>query len=451
MFNWTERRKRERDWRRERREFVYLDEVSVISLVAARDGGIADTITETLARTAEAEGKVSMSVPGRGGATTGVESRHKVTSSSSREVVRRTVIQSTFGDLRFGGNKYSPPLMQEYRDIPKKLVGCVENSEDLRGARNRKLRKLKKLKKHGLLTPLDALRRGDVIELDIQLRPDKVFSIAAGIDSFADLMQGRSSIFGDASTLVADVVPMGEVIDRLMVGLIPIHGAPTNIVVVDIDGEPHLVDKRVIKDASPFASTVRAWELVGVTEEPSYWKDLRRVLYTRDCFTVYARVVNPRLTRRWNPVKLSGLIGDVSLEAAQAIIDLPNELEKGLNRPSQEPLLDVRGMFHLFAQLIETDFDNSPDTTDVVAAISEAVAIFKRADGDISQERAAFDGVLAAFSKVNERELEREDLVTRRALARASAQASLAVPSPPDEPSVPPIDQLEVEVVAIYW
>ena len=312
MLKWTERKKRERDWRSERREFIYLDEVSVISLVAARDGGIADTITETLARTAEAEGKVSVTVPGKVGAQAGVQSRHKVTSSSSREVVRRTVIQSTFGDLRFGGNKYSPPLMQEYRDVPKRFVGYIEDVQDLHAIGNRKL---KKLKRRGLLTPLDTLRRGDVIELEIQLRPNKVFSIAAGIDSFADLIQGRSAIFGDASTLVADIVPMGEVIDRLMVSLIPIHGAPTNIVVVDIEGEPHLVDRRVIKDASPFADTVRAWELVGVTEEPSYWKDLRRVLYTRDRFTVYARVVNPKLTTRWNPVKLSGLIGDVSKEA----------------------------------------------------------------------------------------------------------------------------------------
>lgn len=448
MLNWTERKKRERDWRSERREFIYLDEVSVISLVAARDGGIADTITETLARTAEAEGRVSVSVPGKGGASAGVESRHKVTSSSSREVVRRTVIQSTFGDLRFGGSRYSPPLVQEYRDVPKKFLGYIENSEDLSAARGRKL---KRLKKRGLLTPLETLRRGDVIELDIQLRPNKVFSIAAGIDSFADLMQGRSSIFGDASSLVADIVPMGEVIDRLMVGLIPIHGAPTNIVVVDIDGEPHLVDKRVIKEASPFANAVRTWELVGVTEEPSYWKDLRRVLYTRDRFTVYARVVDPSLTTRWNPVKLSGLIGDVSEEAAQAIVALPEVLEQSLNQPRQEPLVDVRGMFHLFAELLRTDFDAAPDALNLAAAVSEAVAIFTSAGGDMSQERAAFDAVLAAFTTVNERELDREDLVAKRTLARASANATSALPLLADETTVAPVDQLEVEVVAIYW
>ena len=57
---------RDRKWRSERREFIYLDEVSVTSRIAARDGEIADTVTEKLARSAESESKLSASVPFRG-------------------------------------------------------------------------------------------------------------------------------------------------------------------------------------------------------------------------------------------------------------------------------------------------------------------------------------------------------------------------------------------------
>lgn len=448
MLSGRERRKRERDWRSERREFIYLDEVSVISLVAARDGGIADTITEKLSRTAEAESKTSISVPLKGGPTIGAESRHKVTDSSAREVVRRTVIQSTFGILRFGGSTQSQPLVQEYRDLPKKLVAYVSTPEDLSGPWNRKF---KKLKKRGLLTPLVSLRRGDVVEIDIDLRPNKAFSVAAAIESFVDIMQGRSEIFGDASAQVAEVIPIGEIIDRLMVGLIPIHGAPTNIVLVDIDGEPHLIDRRVIAPGSAFAASARKWEIVGVTEETSYWKDLRRVLYTRDQFTVYARIVNPSLVNKWNPVKLAGLMGDVSEDIAREIVALPDELERQLNKSDPEPLVDLRGMFHRFAELLDDDVETAPDSTTISGAVTEAVAIFNHADGDMSQERTAFDSIVAVYDKANETRLDREAVTEKRAVARAAAySATVAVQTPP-VPATELIDQLEVEVVAIYW
>ena len=448
MLSGRGRKKRERDWRSERREFIYLDEVSVISLVAARDGGIADTITEKLSRTAEVESKTSISVPLKGGPNVGAETRHKVTDSSAREVVRRTVIQSTFGTLRFGGSTPSQPLVQEYRDLPKKFVAYVSTPEDLSGTWNRKFGKLKK---RGLLTPLASLRRGDVVEIDIGLRPNKMFSVAAAIESFVDIMQGRSEIFGDASAQVAEVIPIGEVIDRLMVGLVPIHGAPTNIVLVDIDGQPHLIDCRVIKPGSPFAASARQWEIVGVTEEPSYWKDLRRVLYTRDRFTVYARVVNPNLVNKWNPVKLAGLMGDVSEDVAREILALPDELDRQLNPSLPEPLVDLRGMFHRFAELLEVDVETTPDSTTISVAVSEAVAIFNHADGEMSQERTAFDSIVAVYDKANENKLDREVVAEKRAVARAVAYAATGVVQTPPAPVTELIDQLEVEVVAIYW
>lgn len=448
MLSRHERKRRERDWRSERREFIYLDEVSVISLVAARDGGVANTITEKLSRTAEAESKTSVSVPTTGGGKVGAETRHKVTDSSSREVVRRTVIQSTFGDLRFGGRNPSEPLVREYRDLPRKLVGCIAKSEDLSANWNWKL---KKLTKRGLLTPLGTLRRGDVIEMDVQLRPNKTFSVTAAIDSFVDIMQGRSEVFGEASAQVAEMIPIGEVIDRLMVGLIPIHGAPSNIVVVDIDGQPHLIDHRVIKPGSPFADRARRWEIVGVTEEPSYWKDLRRVLYTRDRFTVYARVVNPTLVTNWNPVKLAGLMSDVSADVAREIAALPQELERQLSASQPEPTVDFRDMFLRFAELLNADVKTAPDATTVGNAVSEAVAIFDSAAGDISHERAAFDFIVSAYDRANGGKLDREVVAEKRAIARAAAYASIVGVQAPPVAATEQIDQLEVEVVAIYW
>lgn len=448
MPSWRERKRRERDWRRVRREFIYMDEVSVISLVAARDGGIAQTITDSLSRTVEAEGKISVSVAGKRSGRAGIENRHKVSDSSSSEVVRRTVIQSTFGDLRFGGKAEDAlPLVQEYRDLPRRVAGSVATVDDLSAFWHWRSRRLKKL---GLLTPLEDIRRGDVIEIDIQLRPNKMFSVSAGIESFVDLTSGRDGIFGEAATIGPEIVPIAEIIDRLMVGLIPIHGASTNIVVVDLDDKPHLIDRRVLKADSQLARTAREWEIVGVTEEPSYWKDLRRILYTRDRFTVYARVENPELVKRWNPVKLSGLMGSLFEGLETAILDLPDEFERHLTNAQPEPAVDLRGVFQHFAELLAPRFTTLPSDTDLAAAITSAVATYNGAGADLNQQRVAFDAVVTAFTNVNDESIDREDLVSLRLLSLSSALAPAARDQGVELPKEQ-VDQLEVEVVAIYW
>lgn len=441
---WSSKRERIRQWRAELREFIYLDEVSVISLVAARDGSIRDTITETLSRTAEAEAKVTAAAPIKA-MKVGAESRHKLTDSSSRSVVRKTVIQGTFGDLRTGGSSNAMPVVRENRFLPERLLGCVASLDDLK-------KKRKKLAKHGLLTPLDKLQRGDVFEVNVALRPDKMFSFVRGIESMVSIMQGRDGLFGEGADKVEEGTPIAEVIDQFLVGLIPIHGSPINLNLVDIDGESYLIDGRVFHAESPFAAKPRSWELVAVTEEPSYWKDLRRVLYTGEQFTIYARIINPKLITGWNPVKLAGLMGDISKDVEREILALPDRLAEMFDDLEPAPAVELDGMFRRFADHLISEFATSPDPESLAMAIGEAVLILKSADGDPSIERSAFDAVLLEFEKLNDGKLDRERVEELRSLARAAelAAAPTVVPAraaPPGDP----VQQLEVEVVAIYW
>ncbi|MGL5824504.1 MAG: DUF6414 family protein, partial [Nocardioides sp.] len=55
LSNWRRRRQQRRAWKRKRREFVYLDEVSVTSLIAARDGSVPESYKSTLSATTTAE------------------------------------------------------------------------------------------------------------------------------------------------------------------------------------------------------------------------------------------------------------------------------------------------------------------------------------------------------------------------------------------------------------
>jgi hypothetical protein len=438
--------RRDREWRSERREFIYLDEVSVTSLIAARDGAIAETVTETLSRSAEADYRISANVPIKG-AKVGIASGQRVTDTSSREVVRRAVIQSTFRNLRTGGRQDSLPLVRDSRDTRDRFAAKFARPEDLTR------RKQRKLTNAGLLTALDTLRRGDVIEIEVRLRPHKLFTLVSAIDSFADLMKGLDQLFGAAAKQVAEVAPIADVIERLMVGLVPVQGTAANVAIIDIDGLPHLIDTRVIKPGSELAGTTRPFELVAVTEGGSYWKDLRRVLYTENEYTVYARVVSPNLQTAWNPVKLADLMSHVNQDLAAPFKELPNAFDGAFGQDEPEPALDIRGMFHRFADAIAVKTGTTPDETSIADAVTAAHGAFIAASADVVLERAAFDIVTHEFEKTSGQPIDRELVCTARTTVAVEAlpKAVASVDTLNAPAQALPIEQLEVEVVAIHW
>lgn len=439
-------------WRSERREFIYLDEVSVTSLIAARDGTIPETVTDSLSRAAETDGRMSAGAPTTNNAI-GVQFGQRITNTSSREVVRRAVIQSTFGSLRTGGARDSAPLLRDKSQIKAKLAGRFDTADQLTR------RKQKKLARAGLLTRLDTLSRGDVIEVEIRLRPHKLFTLVSAIESFADLMQGQSALFGPVAEKVEEVASIAEVIERLMVGLVPIHGMAANFAIIDLNGTTHLIDTRVIKPSGPLSSATRPFEIVALTDNSSYWKDLRRVLYTGNEYTLYARVVAPTLQTDWNPVKLAELMRDISDSLAEPFSELTKfadgAFDSARTNSIPEPGLDVRGMFHRFAEVLSDEVGVEPDPVTLGDAVTDATAAYIADSGDLAAERATFDIVARRIAGDGEQEPLSRDLIHEvRSTVLAEAKGTAALGAKPDHTSLErdiPIDQLEVEVVAIYW
>lgn len=96
-----------RRWRRKRaskrqsaplREFVYLDEVSVYSLIASRLGPIAAEFTEKQTASLQSETRSSLSA-GSGVAKAGVDSRLATGQTQESQVVRRSIVQTTFKEF----------------------------------------------------------------------------------------------------------------------------------------------------------------------------------------------------------------------------------------------------------------------------------------------------------------------------------------------------------------
>jgi hypothetical protein len=470
-MRFLKRKRRDRDWRRHRREFVYLDEVSVTSLVAARDGAISETTTDTLSKTSESESKASIGIPLKGMAF-GAESRVRSADSSSREVVRRAVIQSTFRELRTGGNNDIYLARDDKPSYPRRIwdfgkveeVWEFETLEELRP-------KIRALTKNGLMLAVDSITRGDILELEVVLDADNMYRLVSALSSIIEIVNGREALFGIDLTDFEQVLPLVEVIDRLLVGLVPICGTSTKFRLVTIDEVDYIIDRKVLKTGSELSNCSRPLEIVGVTEFKSYWRDLRRVLFTDSAYTAYVRVESTGLRADWNPVKLADVLRSIGLDMEQMIRELPNSFAAAVNQPDN--LLpdeititqdSIVRKFEAFGRRIAAE-EGVEISDGALHEAAERATIHYTNNADFDGRREAFEivvKVVEAKGSVLDRELIRRVREETSSHLAAPTLAGSISGDPNNEPSGGSsaensiaasrnVNKLEVEFVAIYW
>jgi hypothetical protein len=194
--NLGQRWRRKRAWEQRRREFVYLDEVSVTSLVAARHGSIAETFKNTHSETAGAETTSQISTPANTHTPgLGLSSRMTSSRTTTQEVVRRAVVQGTFRSLRISDSDLKLSVEdQQARTRPRPAKTETELA-----------RKLKKLSEKRRAVRVSDLKRGDVVELRVQLSADRTYQFTAAATSMLDMMKGRSTMFGISESQLAEI------------------------------------------------------------------------------------------------------------------------------------------------------------------------------------------------------------------------------------------------------
>lgn len=448
---------RKRAWEQRRREFVYLDEVSVTSLVAARHGSIAETFKNTHAETTSGEVGSSISAP----ATPlspgfGLTARTTSSRTTTQEVVRRAVVQGTFRSLRLTDTdlRLSVEDQQAHRR-PKPANTEADLGRKLRGlARKRRAVRVSDLK------------RGDVVELRVELSADPTYQVTAAATSMLDLIKGRSSMFGISESQFAEVAPALELIPQMLVDLVPVNAQVVSHFRVDVDGEPWLVDVEALAPEGVLAASAKAIAIAGVTELPLYWKDARRVLFGRSEYTVYARLARPGLNATWTPVKLADVFDSIDKGIGDQLRQLPLAF-KGMHKAGVEvlaaPVPEVFKTYGLipFGQTLGRATGRFLDEAALNQAAQEASRLIPDIEklGDVSATRRAFDCVVAAVAASPplvlapiDRELVAELREPFQTIAKlqATGHAVNATVEKPDDSSA---DQeiLEAEFVAIYW
>jgi hypothetical protein len=417
MTGWFRTKWRDRQWRQTRREFVYLDEVSVTSLVAARHGSIAETITDSLSKTSEFEVNSSASVPVQG-AKLGLGSRLKTSETTGKQVVRRAVIQGTFRDLRAGDSDLA--VAAELRE-PRRAARKVQTVTELEKA-------IPKLIKAKRAVRVDNLRRGDVIELEVTLEASWIYQIVTTMSSVMEMVEDRESLFGLDESQVAEFKPMLHVLENMLVGLVPISGTATGHKLLDVGEHTYLIDTRAITPNSEVARSSRPFAVVGVTELPCYWKDLRRVLFNDQTYTAYVRVAKPGLTNDWNPVKLADVLETVVPSISEDVRRIPEFFNKGITPEAQPEQNEVAhiirdGLVQFGQELADVSSVNVAEEILRAAASRAAMSFEEEADlSDVDKVRPAYERIVEEVRRAASADITSTSPGTSVVTARATAE-----------------------------
>lgn len=452
VLPWPWLRGRSKSPRRDRepgplREFVYLDEVSLRSLLSSQTGEIKDTVSEQYESAILSElglkltGDVPFAAKGEAG------TRFQTSNSSTLQTSRKATVQSWFRDLHD---------RSELRLIsPVDLVKSVDSVAALGEIANPSIAVIS-----------TALERGVMAEFRVRLTAHPAFHLTTMMTEFAGVTEDSGDLLPpEAQGNFRQILPMVKVLERLMAGLIPIHAEAVDHVVATIDGADYVVHRGAIEQ---FDLSTRPLVIVGVTDQSAYWKDIRRVLFSNAAFTMLCRVSRPGLHDDWVPVKLMDIFSKVApdfskqISAAWEIPFSAGALSFGEPEPEAASPLEV-ALARYAASLLATRRRRwSEDELAVIRRqIASAVDDLRGRSGSVSDQKSAFVALKALIAEIaGVRIAAAKDLKLRddaRAAAGLSLFPKLEAASASHNPRVHSIHDeeavayLDTEVVAIYW
>ena len=424
------------------REFVYLDEVSVTSLVASQGDGVPETLTRTEGSAFEAEIKATTEV-NAAIAKSGVESRLTSHRQQESQVVSKAVIQSLFKQLHTA-----------QRD--RLLIRPTEPDDEsaLGTAREGALSKV--------LAPwrlrADELERGRLVEIDVVLRPEKIFEATTAISTFIDIAAQNQELTAALGSGLDDATGVYRILEHLLAGLVPIRGEAVDYVIaVETDGTEQLVHKRLL--AARGLTDIRPLEIVAVTEERLYWRDLRRVLFSGAQVRMLCRISRGGLHTTWESVKLLDVfrVFDNSLsDQLHAALDFTlNPAASAGAAGGDEPERRLVHALELYRSELLSLNEIVEDGADVSV---EPFAAGVHVGESVERRRERFTALTAALELAHGFTTDRSLVATLR--SAASSEAGLIGPwhpepaqeaAPASHVAEPQSRLLDVDVVALYW
>ncbi len=423
------------------REFIYLDEVSLRSLLTSQTGHLTESSSEerTDIRNFDVGWNIGAELPKAGSAS--ASSNFQTSNSIALQTSRKAIAQSWFRELH---QMRALRLLDVVQDVPK-----LSNASQIRGGN-----------KKAAAIAASELKRGSLIEVKVKLVADPVFRMGTMLREFMSMAEDVPDRFisKEVWKMFGDAGPMNKVLDRLLAGLIPIKAESIDYEVLTLDGKEYVAHKEATKN---IAGTRSPLSVVGVTEHIAYWKDIRRVLFSDGEFTMLCRVSRHGLHSTWTPVKLADLFRQMAPDLVSQINAAGESalLPKGATRvsshvPSSGP---TEIALRTYVEALNTEF--SPDQSLAPEELDSIIMAHSTAETAV-ERREAFGAVrLAALGPAPttyptpERDLElRENSRQAAGLSEFPWTESSRRNSSQSSPAT--LDKgrlIDVEVVAIYW
>ncbi len=298
------------------REFIYLDEVSVYSLLAARKGKIT---TEYAEGTSRSSNKGLGWGESNGGVNASIQSGH----FSDSQVLSKATVQTSFKELYDSERAAIVTTLSESDLVPK-----IKSIEDI---------EVGKRKYRRWVVDFANIRRGDILEVEVELEAESVFAVASAMRVLGKMLEDSES-FRDTTTDNSSHLPaeMVRVLDGLLVGLVPIQGRLVDYEAARIKDQEVLIHRSLLEQVeSESCLETNAVYLVGVTQDDLYWKDIRRVLFSKSKFTVFCRLATEGLGDTWNPIKAVEVLTGWNQEFDRAVKEFRDTVKRFLSASSE--------------------------------------------------------------------------------------------------------------------
>lgn len=426
------------------REFVYLDEVSLASLLASQKGELTDNTTSQYSDSLVAE--VGGAITNKNPLTPTVEvrSRFQTTNSSSMQTMRKANAQSLFRELH---------ELRYLRKISPVNSSLVANSiEDLsRGSFD------------GFVHKANDLNRGDLIELNMRLSASWIFQMSAMVAEFSEMFDESPSLFMSHVDFV-DIYQaknVNKVIGKLLAGLIPIDGVASEYVVVDCNDEKLIVHKDVIKNLN---LDVRSLRIVGVTDHQAYWRDIRRVLFSDNEFTILCRLSKSGIQDDWNPIKVADIFRQFAPDLALDIEKASKVAMAQSSRTTEQRVEPIVGQMALALVRYKDRLlsgVNLEINDDELSKLDQEIASLPLDNISAEGQRLAFARAKKLIEASTGGEIDPAKDFAAREFVRKQVGLPLfpVIQAPSSQPQTVDCltvdeqrsDMLDVEVVAIYW
>ncbi len=434
------------------REFVYLDEVSVYSILASRKGPIATQFTESQTVSLNSEVVSSVGV-GLGSTKATADTKLQSGRVQNTQVLRKAIIQTSFKDLydiESAGLALRPPEADEVPQVNN--IADIENLDPIDGG-------------SWLVDPSE-ISRGKLLEVEVELEADPIFRIASVVATLREFIEDNEQLFGhEIVAQLAHMRSIAQLLDSLLIGLVPIRGHLVDYLSAIIGGRNVLIHRSLLDQLGPGAQieTHTAF-VVGVAQHDLFWKDIRRVLFSKARYTVFCRLATEGLADRWQPVKVAGVLAGIVPQFDEAINEFGEWAHRAMiNAPPSSPATTSLHL-HDHRRVIEQYVELLTERHCQTLAPNFTNQLFQ----DILPERgwlSSVDSRLRILKEVTRRVDEDLRVTTSGELAYelreavlgpASLQGILAPQLPSgfgsnNNPSLCPERFLDTEIIAIYW